>query len=81
MYSRILMAILCALTLTACAMPTYSWYRPNLTEAEWRRDSYDCERDARMSALSFGTSIVGQVQAERFAQRCMESKGYERVAQ
>jgi len=41
----------------------------------------DCERDTRLAALSFGNTIVGQVQAERFAQRCMESKGYERVAQ
>jgi hypothetical protein len=42
-------------------------------------DSYSCERDARMSVLSFGDGIVGAIEAHRFLGRCLEAKGYYQV--
>ena len=65
------------LTLSGCAQQV--WTRPGLTEAAWRADQYSCERDARMSVLSFGGGIAGAIEASRFQGRCLEAKGYYRV--
>jgi len=67
MYSRILMMIVCALTLSACTMQTYSWYRPGLTEVEWRRDS--CKRDPTHKCGGFNTVATHSVvRTARFSQ-------------
>jgi hypothetical protein len=63
---------------TACA-PSYLWTHSRYSEAAWQADRYACERDTRMSYASFGSSVVGEVMAERFMARCLESKGYYRV--
>jgi hypothetical protein len=59
-----------------CAKPVI-WGNPNVTDAQAQVDSYECERDARMSAPSFGRpGPVAQILAQRFQARCMASKGY-----
>ena len=67
------------LWLGACAS-TPVWDKAGgVTQAQWQRDSYECERDARMSTASFGGGVVGQVRAEQFYARCLQAKGYYRV--
>ena len=46
------------------------WYKPNMTELELKRDSYECEKDTIATGYSW-------VRAKPFFRRCMESKGYE----
>jgi hypothetical protein len=58
-----------------CAQPVI-WGNPHVTDAQAQGDAYECERDARMSAPSFGRGPVAQVLAERFQARCIVSKGY-----
>ena len=51
------------------------WTRPDFTEADFRADSYACERDVRQSGY-YGTGYAGALNAQGFFDRCMESKGY-----
>jgi hypothetical protein len=48
----------------------------NVSQDELNRDRYECERDARMSAGSFGTGLVGELNAQEFMGRCFQAKGY-----
>jgi hypothetical protein len=80
--------VLVSLLVAGCAAA--GWTRPNTTEAEIRRDSYECERDQRMVAPSpygYSPNAAGATGAEFsnmggsmgqvvFIGRCMESKGY-----
>ena len=66
------------LAIAASCGPRMLWMKPGATEADFRRDSYECERDARQSGY-FGTGFVGQMNMEQFAGRCMRAKGYELV--
>jgi hypothetical protein len=52
-------------------------YRDNTSQADYNKDAYECERDTRMSAVSFGGGIVGSMNAKDFAIRCMQARGYE----
>jgi hypothetical protein len=65
-----------ALLLIGCAQ--YRWTHPSFTEANWRRDTYECERDMRQSAY-FGGGIVGQINATDFQERCLQARGYTKV--
>ena len=51
------------------------WDKPGATQADFQRDSYDCERDMRQSGY-FGGGIVGALNASGFESRCMMAKGY-----
>jgi hypothetical protein len=53
------------------------WYRQGATEADYSRDSYDCERDARQSGY-FGSGYAGLANMEGFFERCMGAHGYVR---
>src|SRR5215510_6823562 len=64
------------LGLSGCAQ--YRWTHPSFTEANWRRDIYECERDMRQSAY-FGGGIVGQINANDFQERCLQARGYSKV--
>ena len=48
--------VLVSLLVAGCAAA--GWTRPNTTEAEIRRDSYECERDQRMVGGSFQNVTV-----------------------
>jgi hypothetical protein len=61
------------LIVSGCAQ--YRWLHPNYTEATFKRDAYDCEKDMRQSAY-FGTGIGGAIRAREFQDRCMEARGY-----
>ena len=73
-----LIAIVALSTLLGACAPTM-WTRPGTSDAEWRVDQYACERDARMSAISFGGGISGAIEAKRFHDKCLEVKGYTRA--
>ena len=64
-------AIASSVLLGGCAQ-TY-WTKPGFNAADWQRDNYECERDARMSAASFGGNVFSAVD---FFNRCLRAKGY-----
>ena len=70
------LAITCVL-LASCATPMV-WYKEGELASDLRRDSYECERDARMSGY-FGGGIVGALEIVEFQSRCMMAHGYYRV--
>ena len=61
-------AIFCALCLCSCTIGTLT--KPGLTDAEFRKDMYQCDRDARMSGLGAGVASLGM------RLQCMEARGY-----
>lgn len=67
--------LMLSLGLLAACGPRYIWVK-NVGEDELNRDRYECERDARMSAGSFGTGLVGALNAQDFMGRCFQAKGY-----
>ncbi len=66
--------VLSLMLLAACGT-RYMWVK-KVSQDELNRDRYECERDARMSAGSFGTGLVGAANAEDFIGRCFQAKGY-----
>src|SRR5437899_9366442 len=62
--------------LSACA--STSWSKPGATQAEYNKDSYECERDMRQSG-GYGTGLAGALNAQGFAERCMIARGYTKV--
>jgi hypothetical protein len=71
------LALLLTLAVPACAQ--VYWTKPGFSPADWQRDRYECERDARMSVLSFGTGIVGALNEQDFFNRCLVAHGYYQV--
>jgi len=61
---------------SGCA--TYKW-ASNGTLAEFRRDYYECERDMRQVMYNWGDSFMAPTLAAEFGERCMISKGYQKV--
>ena len=59
---------LCAFSLCSCTAGTFT--KPGATEADFRKDNYECERDAAMSGLGNGLVSVGM------RTECMEARGY-----
>src|SRR6266498_1347434 len=67
-------SLIFALLFTGCAQ--YIWMHPDHNDqARFNRDSYECERDMRQSGY-YGGGLVGQVNAQGFAERCMVARGY-----
>jgi hypothetical protein len=75
-FSIILPVALC-FVLSACAAT--SWSKPGTTQAEYNKDSYECERDMRQSG-GYGTGLAGALNAQGFEDRCMIARGYTKVA-
>lgn len=58
------------LTVTASGCAVRVW-RPDMNEADYKRDSWECERDASMASVAYrGYGIDG------FYRKCMEARGY-----
>jgi hypothetical protein len=63
---------LVAFSLSACTVGTFT--KPGLTDAQFKKDDYECSRDAAMSGYGFGTlNSVGM------REECMEARGYTMV--
>ena len=69
-----------AILLTACAVQEQrqlTFIKNGASYADYQRDSYDCERDTRMAAGSFGTGPIARANAQDFLLRCMTVKGWD----
>lgn len=70
--------LVCAIALTgllvACATPVI-WKKDGATEADYKRDSYDCENRARQSP-HFDEGLIGTLYMKEFYKECMNSRGY-----
>lgn len=65
------------LALVACQDEARVWYKGGASQSDYQRDTYECERDTRMSVpQGFTMSVYGQLEAEQFFVRCMNTKGY-----
>lgn len=73
-----LLAAIAMLALVACdANAGRQFYKTGATLADYQKDSYECERDTRMSVpQGFTMSVYGQLEAENFFVRCMSVKGW-----
>jgi hypothetical protein len=66
------LAILALLLLAGCASPG-TWTKANLTQQEYLRDWWECERDMRIATGD------GPYARPRMFGLCMQSRGYVRV--
>lgn len=64
---------------SACQIDQDVWYRGGASQADYERAAYECERDTRMAAATFGSGLAGAANAEAFTARCMNSKGFYRA--
>lgn len=67
--------LMVTLGLAAAGCAPMVWDRPGSTQADFNRDSYTCERDARQSGY-YGGGLTGAVNMQGFFQRCMVAQGY-----
>lgn len=66
-----------AAALAACApMRQETFYKAGISTEEFNRDTYECERDTRAAAASFGRGPMAAEEARGFAIRCMQARGY-----
>ena len=72
---KIILFLLAMVMLGGCAQTV--WVHPEYTPEKWKKDSYECEKDARQSGY-FGTGITGSINMQNFFNRCLESKGWMR---
>jgi hypothetical protein len=49
------------------------WTKPGGTKEQWRKDTYECEREAR---LTYPHEATGA--AQRHAEECLTERGYTR---
>ena len=70
----VVVSLFLAFVLTGCA-PT-SWYKAGAAQADFQKDSDECERDSRISTSSFGTGLGGGIGLQGFMERCMVAHGY-----
>lgn len=76
MTRRLILVALAGLVLGACAGDTRRFYKDGAVQADYDRDSYDCERETRQVERSFGYGYDRPGAAFSFAVRCMQAKGY-----
>lgn len=67
-------ACLVALALAGCANNVI-WRKQGATQADWMKDSYECEKDMRQSGY-FGTGLIGALNAQDFQSRCLRAHGW-----
>lgn len=73
---RIIVIIMTCMFVAACAQTV--WQKAGVTQAEFNKDTYECEKDARQSGY-FGTGIAGAIAFGQFQERCMVAKGYSKM--
>jgi hypothetical protein len=65
------------LTVAGCATTERGWTRPNTTEAEFNRDSYECAREAVEWSVT-APRIETKVNKDLY-RACMRARGYQLV--
>lgn len=68
--------ILCLIVFVVCSCAPTVFYKDGATQADFKRDSYGCEKDARQSGY-YGQGLAGAINMKQFYRRCMEACGYE----
>lgn len=68
-----LFCVIILISLGGCAQRI--WDKPGGTRADFNRDSYTCEKDARQSGY-YGGGIAGALAMRNFYDRCMVVQGY-----
>lgn len=71
-------AVIGLLSLSCCTITSH-WSKPGGTQAEFNKDSYECERDMRQSG-HFGEGMAASFAMEGFYERCMVARGYTKNA-
>lgn len=74
-----------ALTLLAGCGSAQFWTKPIFTDMEFKRDSYECERDSAVYGGGSGVPgammvLAAQRQADRLFRLCMEARGWSLVS-
>jgi len=72
--SKSLGIILLVAAVSSCAKPMI-WDKSDATQAEYNKDAYECEKDARQSGY-FGSGIAGAINMREFFKSCMVARGY-----
>jgi hypothetical protein len=77
---KVLLVFMLLLT-TGCAQ--YMWVREDGRRDQsaidqFRKDSYECERDVRQSGY-YGQGLYGAIEAQGFGERCLRAKGYQKI--
>ena len=72
-------AVIVLASTLASGCTTYKWYHPTADQQQFRREAYECERDARQSGY-YGGGLAGALNMRAFSERCMEAHGYEKRA-
>lgn len=80
---KILMIIFLISSLLGCATTTY-YEKPGASDADFKRDNYECERDVRGLPYSpYSQSLSSMFMDEairlRLFEQCMEAKGWRKV--
>lgn len=70
------MLLAMSLLLASCAQ--YQWQKSGATQAGFKQDTYECEKDMRQSGY-FGGGLLGAYNAYAFGERCMEARGYTKI--
>jgi hypothetical protein len=60
--------------LTGCSEQV--WVKAGMSQAEYQKDSAECDQSAGMSSGSYGTSLDAAQQARSARSRCMTARGY-----
>lgn len=66
---------LTAVSVAAVGCVQTYWTKPDFNQADWNRDTYECERDMRQSGY-YGGGVLGEINAQNFFERCLAAKGY-----
>jgi len=74
----VMVCLLGGLVPAGCAR-TY-WTKAGFNQADWNRDTYECERDMRQSGY-YGSGLIGTLNAQDFFERCLAAKGYYKQAE
>jgi hypothetical protein len=72
---RRLLALLVVFAAVPACHPMH-WTKPGFSAGEFQRDTYECERDVRAGAASFGGNIFA---AQDFYNQCLAARGYSLV--
>ena len=70
---RVIVLALVSFGLSGCAQTI--WDKPGATQADFNRDSYECEKDTRQSGY-FGGGLSGSLRMKEFYGKCMVARGW-----
>ena len=66
--------LLLLLGIFGCA-PEYHWTKPSVSQQEFAKESYECQRYAK-ERVYFERGWIGHLTVQNFFDRCLLAKGY-----